>query len=282
MSDTRYIKKIKIKQLSFYTELVHNGFELLDIPILYHCNLNCAYCNFMAPLQDKYFVNVEDFRKNINRLSKILPSNKFKKIHILGGEPLLHPDINLFFKYTRDSFPDKEIFLITNGLLLDKMEEDFKLSVFNNKIKILVSDYSILKNKEQLIEEYLKYKIELGFEEKGPFKQKLIDLEGKQDPYKNLDICTKGCINLSLIEDKLYMCTYPYFGEKAFGKYMTSSLSDHNEGESVYLSSSFEEIINKLISKYPLKCCNYCKLPTISKEWHLSKNPLLEYTDELY
>ena len=85
-------------------------------PILAHiiptrrCNLSCAYCNeydnFSKP------VPIEEMLRRIDRLAALGTTI----ITISGGEPLLHPDLDLIIRRIRDRriIPT----LITNGYLL--------------------------------------------------------------------------------------------------------------------------------------------------------------------
>ena len=50
--------------------ILEKGFKILDIPITFHCNLNCSYCGAMSPFSDKYFVGSENFTKNIKKLAE--------------------------------------------------------------------------------------------------------------------------------------------------------------------------------------------------------------------
>ena len=281
MSDINYIRNAELRKLTTYITIMHNGFNILDVPITYHCNLNCAYCGFLSPMNDKYFLDVESFRKNIKRLSEILPSEKFDRIHLVGGEPLLHPDISLFFKYAREAYPNTKIYLITNGLLLNRMNDDFYQSVIDNNINMLISEYPVLKNKEELIKKFTDKGIRYHFDKKEFFNKKLFDLEGKQDPYKNLSDYCVYCNCMTFIEDKLYLCSDPFFIKMALGKYIKDELPEDNSGENIYQYSSFDEIVNKLVNTMPVNYCKYCKWPLVKKEWHISKNSLLEYTSDL-
>jgi molybdenum cofactor biosynthesis enzyme MoaA len=46
-------------------------------------------------------------------------------LRLLGGEPLLHPDITKFIKYAKRYFPETLIGIGTNGILLPKMKNKF-------------------------------------------------------------------------------------------------------------------------------------------------------------
>ncbi len=75
-----------------------------------HCNLACAYCNEFDNISSP--VPTEEMFRRIDRLSELGTTI----ISLSGGEPTLHPDLDLIIRRIRE----KGIIatLITNGLLL--------------------------------------------------------------------------------------------------------------------------------------------------------------------
>jgi len=73
------------------------------------CNLSCGYCaeydNFSDP------VPLEDLKQRIDALHRLGSAN----ITLLGGEPLMHPDVAEIVSY---SARESNVSLVTNGFLL--------------------------------------------------------------------------------------------------------------------------------------------------------------------
>jgi organic radical activating enzyme len=103
-------------------------FELpvtIEIPIIFTCNLTCRQCAHLSP----YFPK-ETPPMPIEQIEKTCAdwSNKITARHavIMGGEPLLHPDIEqicrIFRRYWNHT---AQIEVVTNGLLLDRMPPSF-------------------------------------------------------------------------------------------------------------------------------------------------------------
>ena len=84
-----------------------------------HCNLRCAGCSHSSELLPKKFAAVKEFQRDLAVLSQVLHLNELK---LLGGEPLLHPDLLEFLRCARASGLAEEITLITNGLLLHRCD----------------------------------------------------------------------------------------------------------------------------------------------------------------
>lgn len=67
-----------------------------------------------SPIAEKWFIDVEDFKKDIQRVSELLPDDCVKRFYILGGEPLLHERINELLIIAREVYKKLPIYIITN------------------------------------------------------------------------------------------------------------------------------------------------------------------------
>jgi ABC-2 type transport system ATP-binding protein len=63
--------------------------------------------HFSQLCNDESFLNIESFENDCQRLAE-LSGGIFADIRILGGEPLLHPDVNQILKTVRSFFPIPE------------------------------------------------------------------------------------------------------------------------------------------------------------------------------
>ena len=115
----------------------HIAYHLVD-----HCNLNCAGCNHFSPLAEERYASLELFEKNIKRLVELI---NVPILNLMGGEPLLHPQIEDFIKVARKYVSDK-IFIWTNGILLNSMTDTFWKTVEAYNIDIRETNYGIIKN----------------------------------------------------------------------------------------------------------------------------------------
>jgi ABC-2 type transport system ATP-binding protein len=113
-----------------------------EINIVDHCNLNCAGCEHFSPLAKKNFVKPNELGKDFARLSE-LAKGRIEMLQLMGGEPLLHPEIGRIIEISRKYFQIGEIKIVTNGILLTKMNKDFWELCQTNRIIISVTKYPV-------------------------------------------------------------------------------------------------------------------------------------------
>jgi len=92
--------------------------NIIDLIITYDCNLKCFGCNVLcdkAPSRE--YMSIDQIIKFIKESRGA--NKKWERIHILGGEPLTHPDIlkiiDLLIEYKNSFSPKTIIRLLTNG-----------------------------------------------------------------------------------------------------------------------------------------------------------------------
>ena len=159
------------------------GYHLVD-----HCNLNCAGCNHFSPLAKQRFASLEKFEKNIEHLSNLIDINQ---LNLVGGEPLLNPQIEEFIKISR-KYVHGVINIITNGILLEKMPKTFFNTVNENDVRILISDYGLNVKGLKLLD-------------KSKFKVKYISDVNDKSSFKCPFFLDRRCLFLSE-EGLLYKC----------------------------------------------------------------------------
>lgn len=97
------------------------------------CNNNCSYC-FVKNNSNNFesaekFISFEQYKKTINWMYKNIECPKEdRKLQLLGGEPLLHPEISKLIKFATIKDFD-EITIFSNGFLL---KEYYEFSKYKN------------------------------------------------------------------------------------------------------------------------------------------------------
>jgi hypothetical protein len=87
----------------------------LEVPAVQHCNLRCSDCDHAAPLLPKSFVSPDQLKDDLEKLSQHMRVGEFR---IVGGEPLLHPNLGDLIEVVRRSKISSSVTLVTNGVLI--------------------------------------------------------------------------------------------------------------------------------------------------------------------
>ena len=225
-----------------------------------HCNLNCAYCGHYAYLVDKeVFVDLNQFVSDLEVLFKKV---YFKKIRIMGGEPLLHPQVSEFLAVTRKIYRYSDIHIVTNGILLPTMDEKFWDTVRTNNIKIDLSKYPILGNKfSELLDLIDDKRAMLGNITLSKRFYDKLNLNGNSDKEKAFNACFSK-VALNLWNQRLYTCQACY-RDYYNKKYNTNIILP----ASVDIYKATPKEIYNIFNK-PNDGCKYCKIISDEYEWH--------------
>ncbi|MBV8884212.1 MAG: 4Fe-4S cluster-binding domain-containing protein [Chroococcidiopsidaceae cyanobacterium CP_BM_RX_35] len=93
-----------------------------ELNVVHHCNLSCRACTHLSPTLEKYFVDADKIFNDFSTLAKYYYP---KAVKILGGEPLLHPNLIQVIDAIRSSGITNRIHIVTNGHLLAKVSDLF-------------------------------------------------------------------------------------------------------------------------------------------------------------
>ena len=119
----------------------------LETMITQVCNLACAGCTNYSDLSHKGYVTWKDGKEQLEKWLEIVDIPDFG---IMGGEPLINPQVDEWLIGVRDLMPNAQIRFTTNGLLMHKHTDIIKLMhelgnvVF--KITVHTPDDEILKS----------------------------------------------------------------------------------------------------------------------------------------
>ncbi len=232
-----------------------------EVQVVEHCNLRCVNCNHFAPLASEQYLDVAGYERDCRRLSELFCS-EVEFIHLMGGEPLLHPQINEIMKITRSCFQYGHICLVTNGLLLSKMTQEFWDICKTHHIEIDVTDYPIPLDQELYKKKASENQVSLSYyggEDKNKMLRLPIDVKGDFDPVENFHKCPWANYWVTLRGDgKIYTCTKAACAEHLKNYFdLDIALSEQNAVD-IYKVHDAEELMRKLAQ--PIPFCRYCDL----------------------
>lgn len=246
----------------------HLAFEL---DVVSHCNLNCQSCTHFSPVAREEFIDLSKIKQDFQRLS-LLFDGTVEFIHLMGGEPLLHPEIAEIAELTRQYFPHGRIEIVTNGMLLITQPSSFWKTCRDNNIQISVTKYPIDLPFEEMRALAFLSGVKLVFynntaEEGVHFRKLTLDPTHAQDPRLSFPNCYLANECITLHEGKLYPCTLAgcaYRLNETFPGTLT--LSKEN-GIDIYKVQTGGEILRRLCQ--PIPFCAYCE----STKWHQNEFP---------
>jgi MoaA/NifB/PqqE/SkfB family radical SAM enzyme len=245
-----------------------------------HCNLNCKGCGACSPLAAEWFLDTDLYEKDCGRLSE-LSGGTAEYIDLLGGEPLLHPEIIKIIKITRKNFTCT-INIITNGLKLASMSGEFWTACKKNDINIVISGYPVKIDYEKIKLASAEYNVPVeirGFAKKLTIWNKLpYDVQGGQNALDNFLSCLSSNFCTVLKNGKIATCGQ-VFAARHFNEYFHKNMeiSDENFID-IYKASSIDEILEFL--SRPIPFCKYCGIKKIKRgiKWETSKKEIAEWT----
>lgn len=246
-----------------------------EMPIIDSCNLNCKGCLFGCNRNGiQEYMTVEEIEKDFKRMAELFEDIPW--IRILGGEPLLHPEIKKVMELCRKVFGDSEIDLCTNGLLIPKLDDNVLESFKENRITIHISGYRpTYKMMPQINDRLSKFNLEYTVLKRDDF-YKFYTINDKNDPNLSHAKCmSAGC--RELYKGRLSKCS----GALAFTRLNEQFGTNYEVKKNV----DWFDIHDKEISVWdidrslnqPAAICKYCSDKHIEYfKWSNNENACLE------
>lgn len=270
----KLLSNIKWGIIRKYNNRKHFYFE---IHLVDHCNLNCASCTHFSPISNEWYIDVNECKRDLLQMKKIFGFNYAFNVRLMGGEPLLHPEINCLIKTARESLPKAKICLVTNGILLKSMSVEFWNTLKNYDVALYLSSYPIDIDYGELVQLAQEHGITvdgLSHNDKSYFGKLPIDTNDKRNAKFNFKHCPHANNEHNLRKGRLYTCMTAANIEQLNNRY-NLYLPEEN-GLDIYQVTSKEEVFRFM--KRPTSMCKFC-VPekNIQFKWHRSKKEKEEW-----
>ena len=235
----------------------------LEVHIADNCNLNCKGCAHFSPLFDQVGVDfngcIEDIRKVRNKVSNIA------RLDLLGGEPLLNPELSEYVKTVRTLLPDTRISIFTNGLLIPTLSDDTLKTISTQQVAFMISEYPetskmLIRIKGILQENKIRY---LVTPIRNQFNIPISITEKSRYPHRCI---SDGCVSIS--DGKIARCPTLLYLHK-FNETFSKSLPEDGILD-LDETISGEAFLKKMEERVPL--CGYCIEKSIV--WELCSRPV--------
>ena len=218
------------------------------------CNLNCTNCSLNCGRRPAYSINLQDFKNQISKISKFI---NLGTISLIGGEPLLHPNLKEMCIYLKEYIPFETLNIVSYGILTNSFSDlDFE---FFKKYNVTFT-ISIYPKKEyiNIIKKFeyncKKYNIICNIHGIRPcFGLYDYNQKGTNNKETSFYLCEKSEVPHTFViyQNHLYnCCLMPSFKE-----------SNININDSNYLNINNINNANEIFefANHPYEGCQYCK-----------------------
>jgi hypothetical protein len=252
----------------------------IDYHLVEHCNLKCAGCLHFSNLAEASFASLKIFVQDLERLAVLL-GDQLDRIILLGGEPLLHPQVGSFFPAAMEIFPHTPVTLVTNGLLLTRMPEHFWQSCARSQVQIVISKYPLDIQIGKIREIAGGYGVGIVYSarDERQWEQHVFDFLGGQDPADSFLRCPQANKCCQLKKGKLYPCSITAGIEHFNAAFVRQLLLSASDTLDIFAADNAREIFAFLSQPPPF--CRYCQMRKrkYSQQWRRSGREIGEYLE---
>ena len=246
-----------------------------EIHVTDHCNLNCKGCGHFSNLCPPTFLGLDEFESDVTAVAERLDVDD---VWLLGGEPLLHPQIDEFVRIARRCFPKTRISVQTNSTLVTRMGQEFWSALAETNTVLLCDLYPIglpvdeinaLGAKNGVTVEWTGYRSE--------FFKLPIDIEGRQDPANSFLRCDGLCNCPVVRHGTIYPCPFAAYAD-VFAAHFGIAGLDVTDADSMSARDDRDprEIMDFLLK--PIPWCRHCDFDSFEMyPWGRSRRQLDEW-----
>lgn len=224
----------------------------LEANVVTHCMNKCCNCSHASPWNKPYFMPVEVLEQDLATLAQFM---RVKQFFLLGGEPLLHPQILDLLDVANASPIASETCVLTNGRLFSRMPQEFwtkfdflRISAYPNLDR---AEISLAEGKSK------QFGFGMGVDWISTFWQQFEKSEGKhflQCPWR------ERC--LTVHHHYLYLCPAAAFFPEAF-------MGMDKSPDGLALDGLTEEKLAAYLDrKEPFETCKICHSFVRQTDWH--------------
>lgn len=213
----------------------------------------------MQPISKKKFADISLFEKNLETLRKYLRPNK---ITILGGEPLLHPDIDSIISIARNAKMFNKIYITTNGFNLLKMSSGFWATIDVLRISKYPANADFInQNYAEFSHNSKSNKVEIQVREMNSINRIILSEENSNRELVNeiYNKCIYKYYCHTLSEGKIFRCS-PVVNLRKYQVAINNNfILDSKDYLEIDDSASFKtDLLHYLNSDMPLNGCKFC------------------------
>lgn len=249
-----------------------------EIHITDHCNLNCRGCTHFSNLCKPTFADLAEFEADMRGMAATFSA--VRQIYLLGGEPLLHPDVAAFVRLSREIFPRTRIYLMTNGTLVMKMSDEFWRALAESRVVLLCDSYPIGLPVDDINAKGAAFGVTVEWTvPREEFFKIPIDPAGGHDAARSFAGC-QGYNNCPIVRDgRLYPCAFIAFADVFRERFAIEGLVP-TDADSVDIRTATDPEAVMSFLRHPVPWCANCDMDARTfYTWGRSSRDISEWTD---
>jgi organic radical activating enzyme len=236
--------------------------EAFELHVVEHCNLRCTSCCNMSPYMPERTLAVAEVEAVCRTMAQHLEADVFK---IMGGEPLLHPQITEVIRAIRGTGISRIVRLFTNGLLLHTMDEAFWQALD----ELTISNYSSAPVKPAMVAEIQAkaraHDVVLNIKPVAAFSEVMSDarIDGDDEMKRVYDNCWLRHRCMVVRNEKFYMCTRAAYADEfhtrlLHGAHPEDRAAARGDGVPLDTPDLGGALLEYLNRAEPLESCRFC------------------------
>ncbi|MBQ9505917.1 MAG: radical SAM protein [Clostridia bacterium] len=237
--------------------------DYLETEISYRCNLNCrGCCDFCNLETDSGFYDFDTYCRDLSRIGELFWG--VEKFRLMGGEPLLNPRLADYAEQARALFPDCDIRIVTNGLLIPALSKNILLRLKTCKVSFDISNYPTTGKIRRRIKQKLA-DADIGYHFSVPvrFFFKTILANSTDTPERSFGNCIFSRCHM-MGNGKLSPCSYAHCISR-FNRFFKTDYPEDDYFD-LYTQDLNGHIINDAFSR-PHAFCRYCAGGMVPIRW---------------
>lgn len=251
----KYLEGNKKEDLIYPIDYSKPRLCYFEYHVSHHCNLKCKGCGHYSNIADVEFGDIEKYIQDIKRLKELFWG--VERIRLMGGEPLLNVNLPKFITETRNVFPDANIRVVTNGLLIPQISTTVFETMHNNAVGFDITQYMPTSQLKEKIEmRCWEMDVQYGM---SPLVTQFFNnenIKGDSDRQENHEKCiSKKCH--FLLDGKISVCGLPILSNKFKDKLMHQKEIAEEDVVDIYDKELDGFSLNDFLSK-SISMCRYC------------------------
>ena len=227
-----------------------------------HCNFDCTGCGHFSPFAAEGFADPIAFEHDIAKLAQLF--SNIRKICLLGGEPLLHPEPEAFIRIARRHFPATDLRIVTNGILLKKIGDSFWDACREARVSLDISLYPPLRKSHEAFDGLCAaHGVNCVVRPVDEFLVG-INARGDSNPEEAMKYCRSHFYCPFLQDSRLHVCAMPAMVHY-YNNHFDRKISD-DAGIDIFADGITGEKIIAMLEK-PVATCSFCSCKYKPVKW---------------